>query len=112
MLLGLIVGPIIIKNPISDILQLNISKKYRKLSLDEDYNKNIYNKVIDLSDWLKKLFDMNYLDAFKLYYNRCQPLECFEFEDKIIKFSNFIEIYNYFKGIIHYSVDNSFFLIF
>ena len=87
MLLGLIVGPIIIKNPISDILQLNISKKYRKLSLDEDYNKNIYNKVIDLSDWLKKLFDMNYLDAFKLYYNRCQPLECFEFEDKIIKFS-------------------------
>ena len=72
----------LIKKPISDILQLNISKKYRKLSLDEDYNKNIYNKVIDLSDWLKKLFDMNYLDAFKLYYNRCQPLECFEFEDK------------------------------
>ena len=88
----------LIKKPISDILQLNISKKYRKLSLDEDYNKNIYNKVIDLSDWLKKLFDMNYLDAFKLYYNRCQPLECFEFEDKIIKFSkktkSFFCLYN------------------
>jgi hypothetical protein len=88
----------LIKKPISDILQLNISKKYRKLSLDEDYNKNIYNKVIDLSDWLKKLFDMNYLDAFKLYYNSCQPLECFEFEDKIIKFSkktkSFFCLYN------------------
>ena len=77
----------LIKKPISDILQLNISKKYRKLSLDEDYNKNIYNKVIDLSDWLKKLFDMNYLAAFKLYYNECQPLDSFEFEGKIIKLS-------------------------
>ena len=76
---------ILIKMKLCDILQQTISKKYRKLSLDEDYNKNIYNKVIDLSDWLKKLF-------------RCQPLECFEFEDKIIKFSkktkSFFCLYN------------------
>ena len=78
----------LIKKPISDILQLNISKKYRKLSQDEDYNKKIYNKVISLSEWFKKLFAMNYLDAFKLYYNDCQPLDNFEFEGKAIKFSD------------------------
>ena len=77
----------LIKKSISDILQLNISKKYRKLSQNEDFNKKIYNKVIALSSWLKNLFDMNYLDAFKLYYNNCQPLESFKFEDKTIKFS-------------------------
>ena len=77
----------LIRKQISNILQLNISKKYRKLSQDEDYNKNIYEKVIALSEWLKKLFDMNYLDAFKLYYNDCQLLESFEFKGKIIKFS-------------------------
>ena len=30
---------------------------------------------------------MNFLDAFKLYYNDCQPLDNFEFEGKAIKFS-------------------------
>ena len=65
-------------------MQLEISKKYRKYSLDTDYNKNIYNKVITLSGWLKKLFDMNYLDAFKLYYNNCKPLDIIDFEGKII----------------------------
>ena len=77
----------LIKKPICNILQLNISKKYRKLSQDQDYNKNIYEKVIALSDWLKKLFEMNYLNAFKLYYNDCQRLDSFKFEGKTINFS-------------------------
>ena len=77
----------LIKKPISVILQMDISKKYKKLSLKEDYNKSIYNKVIALSDWLKNLFNMNYLDAFKLYYNDCKSSDSFEFENKIIKFT-------------------------
>ena len=68
----------LVRKSIGDVLQLDISKKYKKLSLDKNYNKNIYNKVIALSSWLKKLFDMDYLDAFKLYYNDCLPLKIFE----------------------------------
>jgi len=73
---------------IKDILQLKISNKYKKFSKDEDYNQNIYIRVIALSDWLEKLFNMNYLDAFKLYYNGCQPFTSFEFGGKVIKFSD------------------------
>lgn len=77
----------LMKNPINSILQMDISSKYRKLSLEKDYNKNVYKKAVILSDWLKKLFDMNYLDAFKLYYNDFQPLKIFVFEGKEIKIS-------------------------
>ena len=78
---------ILAKKPIGDVLQLDISKKYKKLSLDKNYNKNIYNQVIASSSWLKNLFDMNYLDAFELYYNDYRPKKLFEFERKEIKFS-------------------------
>ena len=88
----------LIKKQIKDILQLSISKKYTKFSKDKDYNKNTYNNVIALSDWLKKLFNMNYLDAFKLYYNDCQPFAGFAFGGKVIKFSDktkpFLCLYN------------------
>jgi hypothetical protein len=87
-----------ITKQIKDILQLRISNKYRKFSKDKDYNQNIYNEVIAESDWLEKLFDMNYLEAFKLYYNNCQPLTTFEFEGKVVNFSqeteSFICLYN------------------
>ena len=87
-----------ITKQIKDILQLRISNKYRKFSKDKDYNQNIYNEVIAKSYWLKKLFDMNYLDAFKLYYNNCKPLASFEFEGKVVNFSeeteSFICLYN------------------
>ena len=32
---------------------MEISKKHKKLSLEKEYNKNVYDKVIALSDWLK-----------------------------------------------------------
>ena len=87
-----------ITKQIKDILQLRISNKYRKFSKDKDYNQNIYNEVIAESDWLEKLFDMNYLEAFKSYYNNCQPLTSFEFEGKVVNFSqeteSFICLYN------------------
>ena len=75
-----------ITKQINDIFQVGISNKYRKFSKDKDYNQNIYNQVIAKSDWLKKLFDMNYLEAFKLYYNDCQPLTSFEFGGKVVIF--------------------------
>ena len=87
-----------IHEPISAILQMEISKKHKKLSLEKDYNKNVYNKVIALSDWLKKLFKMNFLDAFKLYYNNCQKLDSINFEGQAINFSietlSFQNLYN------------------
>ena len=89
----------LITQQIKDILQLRISKKYSKFSKkDEYYNQNIYNGVIALSDWLGKLFSMDYLDAFKLYYNDCKPLTSFEFGGKVIQFSeetkSFAFLYN------------------
>jgi len=90
---------ILAKKPIGDVLQLDISKKYKKLSLDKDYNKNIFNQVIASSSWLKNLFDMNYIDAFELYYNNCQPIKLFEFQRIEIKFSkktkSFFCLYEY-----------------
>jgi len=84
--------------PISSILQLDVSKKYRKLPLDKDYNKNIYDKLIASSGWLEKLFEMKIVDAFKLYYNNCQHLDSIYFEGKIINFSektkSFYSLYN------------------
>ena len=66
--------------------------------MEKDYNKNVYNKVIALSDWLKKLFKMNFLEAFKLYYNNCQKLDSINFEGKVINFSietlSFQNLYN------------------
>ena len=42
---------------------------------------------------------MNYLDAFKLYYNECQPIKSFQFEQKEIKFSkktkSFFSLYEF-----------------
>jgi len=82
------------QNTISSILQLEISKKYRKLSLDKDYNKNIYNKLIVSSGWLEKLFKMNLVDAFKLYYNEGESLDSIEFDGKIINFSKKTKTFN------------------
>jgi hypothetical protein len=84
----------LIQSPISSILQLEISKKYKKLSLDKDYNKNIYNEIIALSEWLKKLFNMNFVDAFKLYYNDGESLDRIEFDGMVINFSNKTKNFN------------------
>ena len=76
------------KNPIYFVLVGMISDKYKKLSKDKDYNKKIYQKVTNKSIWLKNLFDINYLDAFELYYNDCEIQDSIEFKNKTIKFSD------------------------
>lgn len=68
------------KKPISYVLQKKISNKYRKLSRTPDYNEKIYNIVIKSSEWLKNLFDMNYLELFEKYYNQCRVFDSIYFE--------------------------------
>ena len=78
----------LMEKPISYILQKEISNKYRKLSRTPDYNEQIYNIVIKSSEWLKNLFDMNYLELFEKYYNQCRAIDSIYFEGITIVFSN------------------------
>ena len=67
------------QNPISFVLKKKISNKNWKLLKNTDYNEQIYNQVIKVFEWLRNLFDMNYLELFKKYYNQCIPFDniCF-----------------------------------
>ena len=53
---------------IKDILKFDISEKYTKHK--KSYNKDLLEEIEGKSIWLSKLFDMNYLDLFKIYYNK------------------------------------------
>jgi len=70
---------------IKDILNLEISRKY--IRYDKFENKKILEKIITSSEWLNHLFEMNYLDLFKSYYNKEKPLNKIYFENKVIVFS-------------------------
>ena len=70
---------------IKDILNFEISSKYR--IYDESENKKLLEKIIPSSEWLNHLFEMNYLDLFKSYYNKEKPLNKIYFENKLIVFS-------------------------
>ena len=73
------------KSKIKDILNFEISPKYR--IYDESENKKLLEKIIPSSEWLNHLFEMNYLDLFKSYYNKEKPLNKIYFENKLIVFS-------------------------
>ena len=70
---------------IKDILNFEISPKYRRY--DKFENKKLLEKIIPSSEWLNHLFEMNYLDLFKSYYNKEKPLNKIYFENKVIVFS-------------------------
>ena len=53
---------------IKDILKFDISEKYTKHK--KSYNKDLLEEIEGKSIWLSKLFEMNYLDLFKIYYNK------------------------------------------
>ena len=77
--------------PIKEILQEQISSKYKILSKDKNYNKEVYKKVISLnkevnkSDWLKDFFELKYITLFKKYYNNTKKLISLNFNGKDIK---------------------------
>ena len=52
---------------IKEILLKPISSKF-KIVNNEDYNKELYEKIIGQSSWLNEFFDKNYLTLFKDYY--------------------------------------------
>lgn len=62
---------------IKDILNLEISTKYS--TLDKSENRKLFSKI--KVKWLNKLFQMNYLDLFKLYYNEEKPLDKIVYEN-------------------------------
>ena len=76
---------------IKDILQLQISPKFKLSQID--HNKQLVNKVCNLSNWLDKFFDMNYLKLFNYYYNKQKPLNAIFFEGKEIKLSKKIKCF-------------------
>jgi len=80
----------IFQNPIKDIIILDVSQKYKKLQSQSrlDYNKILYEKLIEKSEWFRDFLDLKYMDVFnKYYYNQLKPLHKIEFKGKTIVIS-------------------------
>ena len=79
------------KSTIYDLLfNLDISEKYTRC--EKNINQK-YLKALSKDDWLINIFNMNFLDLFKVYYNDKQPLKEFlltnkKYEEKKIIISN------------------------
>ena len=65
---------------IQDILNLEISTKYS--TYDKSENKKILATI--KAKWLNRLFQMNYLELFKLYYNDEKPVDKIVYENREI----------------------------
>ena len=64
------------------ILSLDISSKYKKIN--KDANRKLVEKIESSSTWLDRLFQMNYLQLFKYYYNDEKPLNKIYFMEREI----------------------------
>ena len=80
------------KSKIKDILQINISEKYKNFG--EDENKKTFNNVNDVNkhQWLNKFFNIDYIKLFSDYY--LKSLKRIDFEGKIINFSEKTKSFN------------------
>jgi hypothetical protein len=80
------------KSKIKDILQINISEKYKNFG--EDENKKTFNDVNDVNkhQWLNKFFNIDYIKLFSDYY--LKSLKRIDFEGKIINFSEKTKSFN------------------
>lgn len=65
---------------IKDILNLEISTKFS--TYDKSENKKIFATI--KAKWLNRLFQMNYLELFKLYYNDEKPVDKIVYENREI----------------------------
>ena len=74
------------KSSIGDILQNDLSDKYK--TYDKSENRKLFRKVVSSSEWLGELFKMNYLELFKYYYNKKEPLTKKMFKGKEIILSS------------------------
>ena len=101
---------------INKILKKPVSKKYKNFSEIENYNETVYNQVIKKSDWLKKFYDMIYIDLFKIYYNNAEKMDKISFNGQNIKFTkktkslfNLIQKYSDLKVYIISIIDTYYF---
>ena len=65
---------------IKDLLKMKISEKYTRYN--EFYNEELLEKIECSSQWLDRIFQMNYLKLFSYYYNKGKPLDKIVFENK------------------------------
>ena len=79
------------ESTIGDILQKDISKKYKRY--DKSENRKSFGKVVASSEWLRELFMMNYLELFNYYYNQEKPLKKLVFKNKEINLSTETETF-------------------
>lgn len=82
------------EKPIKDIIQKNISMKFK--NLNPDYNKKLYEKLAEKSEWFSDLLNMKYIDVFyEYYYNQEKKLEKIVFEEKTINISEYTKSFYY-----------------
>ncbi len=67
---------------IRDILNIDISQKYKTLRAEQ--NRILCAKIESSSIWLDALFQMNFLQLFKYYYNDGKPLNKIYFKEREI----------------------------
>ena len=77
------------KKPIKEIILEDISLKYKTLKLNLNYNRILYEKLTEKSEWLADFLDMKYIYVFnKYYYNNEKPLHKIDFKGKTIIISS------------------------
>ena len=77
---------------IKEILSQDISNKYKLTS--KETNKEIILRVTIFSNWLKAFFDIDYLKAFNIYYNKLKPLKKVIFQGIEINLSSQTKSFN------------------
>ena len=80
------------KLKIKEILSQDISNKYKLTS--KETNKEIISHVTTFSNWLKAFFDIDYLKAFSIYYNKLKPLKKVIFQGIEINLSSQTKSFN------------------
>ena len=82
----------ILQNPIKNIITTNVSSKYRKFK--NDFNKMLYLKLKEKSEWFSAFLNQKFIDVFiNYYYNEEKPLQMINFEGKTINLSKKTETF-------------------
>jgi len=99
---------------IKDLLKMKISEKYTRYK--EFYNEELLKKIECSSQWLDRLFQMNYLKLFSYYYNKGRPLDKIVFENEEVilsketkSFYYLIEKYEYLRQHLINTVESVYF---
>ena len=76
------------QKPIKDIIQRDISLKYKNLKSNIDYNRILYDKLSEKSQWFSNFLDMKFIEVFNdYYYNKKEKLDKIDFKGKTINLS-------------------------